>query len=248
MSQLDRTRPPAPAAVRDFIFPDINHTQLSNGLMLFAVPHGSLPIVTFRLVVSAGAEHDTPDVAGLAYLTARALEAGTRTRSADRLAWDFEKLGAELDVDVVWDYAALTVTVPADRAEAGVALLAEVVLQPAFQSEEIERLRDEQLAELLQRDAEPRALANDEALRFIYADSSPYQRPLPGVPRAVRNLDVGAVTRSYQQGWTAGSAALVAAGAITEETLRDLASRHFGEWSGAAQQTVADTKAAKNNA
>ena len=248
MSLLDRTRPPAPAAVRDFIFPDINHTQLSNGLMLFAVPHGSLPIVTFRLVVNAGAEHDTKDVAGLAYLTARALEAGTRTRSADRLAWDFEKLGAELDVDVVWDYAALTVTVPADRAEAGVALLAEVVLQPALQPEEIERLRDEQLAELLQRNAEPRALANDEALRFIYADSSPYHRPLPGVPGAVRNLDVDAVTKSYQRGWTSGSAALVAAGAITEESLRDLAGRHFGEWGGAAQQTVANTSAAKNNA
>ena len=110
MSPRDRSQAPAPAPVRDFVFPNVVRDALPNGLALLTVPHGELPVVTFELVVHAGGEHDTEDTAGLAYLTARALEAGTRTRSADRLAWEFEKLGAELEIDVLWDYAALTVT------------------------------------------------------------------------------------------------------------------------------------------
>jgi zinc protease len=239
---IDRSQPPAPAEVRDFIFPRINRETLSNGMSLFAIPHGNLPVVTFEMIVHAGAEHDAPGHAGLAYLVARALEAGTRTRSADRLAWDFEKLGAELDINVVWDYASLSVTAPADRAEAALALLAEVVLDPAFDGSEIERLRNEQLAELLQRESEPRALANDQALQFIFSAESTYHTPLPGVRETVRGLTDALVRKTYEQQWRAGNAALFAAGAIQSDELRDLAARHFGSWSGsapAAQPVVA---------
>jgi zinc protease len=236
MKHVDRTKPPTPAEVRDFIFPAIKRDQLPNGLALYAVPHGIMPLITFRLVVHAGGEHDTPDTAGLAYLTARSLEAGTSTRSADRLAWDFEKLGAELDVDVVWDYAALTVTAPADRAEAALALLAEVVLDPALAAEEVDRLKNEQVAELLQRDAEPRALASDQANRFIFAENAPYHRPLPGLRETVLGFSADTVRNAYQSFWRAGSAGLVAVGAIDADKLRDLAARHLSEWSGAAPQ------------
>ena len=247
MSSIDRSRPPAPAPVRDFVFPEIQRASLPNGLNLYAVPHGALPIITFRVVVHAGAEHDTSDKPGLAYLTPRVLEAGTRTRTADRLAWEFERLGAELDIDATWDYAALTATVPADRAEAAIALLAEVVLQPALHEDEVERLRAEQLAELMQRDAEPRANASDQALRFIFDATSPYSRPLPGTPGGVQTITAQDVAEFYGATWTAGNAALVAAGAITADALRDLASRHFGEWSGASINVSPNTEAARDN-
>ena len=234
MSGRDRSRAPAPAPVRDFVFPDVVREALPNGLALLTVPHGELPVVTFELVVHAGGEHDSADTAGLAYLTARALEAGTRTRAADRLAWEFEKLGAELEIDVLWDYAALTVTAPADRAEATIALLAQVVLDPAFAPEEVERLKHEQLAELLQREAEPRALANDQAVRFIFAPASPYQRPLYGLRDTVRSLTAEQVRGAHERFWRAGNAALLGVGAVDPDALRELAARHFGDWSGSA--------------
>jgi zinc protease len=231
---LDRTNPPAPAPVRDFVFPTITRNQLPNGLATFAIPHGDMPVITFQIVVHAGGEHDSNGNAGLAYLLAHALEAGTRSRSADRLAWDFEKLGAELEIDVVWDFAALTVTAPADRAEATIALLAEVVLDPALDAGEIERLKHEQLAELLQRESEPRALANDQALRFIFNQESTYQRPLPGLRESVRALSDQHVRDAYAQLWRAGNAALFAVGDIDADALTDLTARHFGTWSGVA--------------
>ena len=248
MSVLERSTAPAPAPVREFIFPDISRDALPNGLAIYTIPHGTLPVITFRVVLHAGGEHDTATTSGLAKLTAHALEAGTQTRSADRLAWDFEKLGAELDVELMWDYAALTVTAPADRAEAALALLAEVVLNPALEASEVERIRNEQLAELLQRESDPRALANDQALQFIFAPETPYSRPIVGTRESVRSFEAVAVRAFYEQHWTAGNAALLAAGAIDSAMLQDLASRHFGSWSGSRTQAAVQVAPATSNA
>ncbi|HET9439064.1 MAG TPA: pitrilysin family protein [Longimicrobiales bacterium] len=241
---INRSQPPAPAAVRDFTFPEITRSELGNGLAILAAPQGTLPVVTLRLMVHAGAEHDTPRHAGLAQLTADVLEAGTATRSADRLAWAFELLGAELDVDIMWDYAALTVTVAADRVEAAMALLAEVVLEPALDPREIERLKNEQLAELLQRESDPRALASDQALRFIFSQDSPYHRPVPGLRESVRALSAEAVHTHYDNTWRADNAALMAVGAIDPATVFDLAARHLDGWSTGGQRVRPAIKSA----
>lgn len=248
MTPLDRSQPPAPATVRDFTFPDVHRDVLPNGLSVFAVQHGVLPVITFRLVLHAGAEHDSTGEAGLAHLTAHALEAGTQTRSADRMAWEFEKLGAELGVEVLWDHAALTVTAPSDRAEAVLALLAEVVLDPALAAAEIDRLKNEQLAELLQRESEPRALASDEILRYIFAPGSPYHRPLPGVRESVRALTAEQVRAAYDSRWRPASAALIAVGDTSSERLQQLAARHFGNWTGSAQHPKVNVAPAQNAA
>ena len=234
MSPFDRSVAPSPQAVREFHFPSIQRARTGNGMSVLSAQHGQIPIVTFAVVVHAGAEHDTRATSGLAYLTARALEAGTRSRSADRIAWDFELLGAELEVAVVFDYAVLSVTVPADKAEQAVALLAEVVTAPTFADEEIERLKKEQLAELEQRRAEPRALANDMATQFIFAPDVPYARPVPGTPASVRHLSAQHVREFYAKHWLPDRAALICVGALSAEQAEALANRHFDGWRGEA--------------
>jgi zinc protease len=234
---LDRSRPPASGQVREFRFPELNRSTLANGATLLHAQHGQIPVVTLMLVADAGAEHDTRATSGLAQLTARALEAGTRTRSADRLAWAIELLGAELEVSVLWDCAALSVTVPSDQAEQALALLSEIVTSPAFADEEIERLKGEQLSELEQRRAEPRALASDMAIGFIFAPDVPYARPINGTAASVKHLTGDHVRSFYTQHWLPGKAALIAVGDITQEKAAALA-RQLESWTGRAPESV----------
>jgi zinc protease len=232
MSALDRSKAPEPQSVREFNFPNIVRSSLPNGLTVMSAQHGQIPVVSFLLIAHAGAEHDTRATSGLAYLAARALEAGTQSRSVDRVAWEFEMLGAELEVSVIFDCAALSVTVPVEKAEAALALLAEIVTSPAFAEEEIERLKNEQLAELEQRRAEPRALANDMATHFIYAPDVPYARPVTGTPASVRHLSADRVREFYSQHWRPGNAGLICVGALPTAEAEKLAARHFGSWNG----------------
>lgn len=232
MSVLDRSQPPQPGSVREFNFGSVQRSALPNGLTMLTSEQGALPVVTFMLVAHAGSEHDERATSGVAYLTARALEAGTGTRTADRVAWEFELLGAELDVTVAWDCAALSVTVPAEKAEPALALLAEIVGNPAFLSEEIDRLKGEQLSELEQRTVEPRALAADMTSRFIFAPDVPYARPLMGTPQSVKHLTPDHVRSFYDAHWSAANTALVAVGKLNHAQIEALAARHLDGWSG----------------
>lgn len=230
----DRARPPEPGPVKPFDFPALTRTRVDGGgspELIFA-RHGDLPLVTAELVVEAGAAVEPTAQAGIAQLTAEALETGTETRDVDALAWELESLGVELATGVSWDAASVGITVHADRLEPALALLAEIVRRPAFPEAQVERLRDERLADILQRRKEPRALASDAANRFIYGADVPYGRPLIGVESTVRDLAAGDLAAFHRARFRASGAALIITGGIDGDRARAVAREHFGDWRG----------------
>lgn len=234
MSGIDRNLAPAPAAIRPFAFPRAHRSSLGNGLAVLSARHGRLPIVTAQVVVDAGAARQELIKAGLAHLTAGALDAGTLTRTGDRLAWEFESIGVELEAEAGWDAILVQVTAPTPRLEPALALLADVVRNACFPEAEVRRLRDEQIAAILQRRKEPRALANDMAAEFIFGKDAPYGRPLLGTEGYVRDLtrdDVAAFHRAF---FVPASASLMLVGDIEDPHARVLAERHFADWTGRA--------------
>ncbi len=229
---IDRAQAPAPGPVKPFRFPTVRRAALGNGLNVLAAPYGQLPVVTAALVLEGGASGDPPSKAGLAYLAASALDAGTKRLGVDELAWELERLGVEFEAAPRWDGVILSIVAPRERLEPALDLFAEIVREPAFRVEEIERLRDEQLAEILQRQKEPRALASDMAARFVFGREVPYGRPLIGTSLTVRDLGPADV-ESFYRGWYAPrGAALLMVGDIEAEAARALADARFGDWTG----------------
>ncbi|HEX6939734.1 MAG TPA: pitrilysin family protein [Longimicrobiales bacterium] len=237
MSAVRRDQPPAPAPIRPLAFPRIERHRLDNGLAVLAARHGDLPLVTAQLVLDAGAAGDPARKAGLAQLTTDALETGTRTRSAGALAWALERLGIELGSAASWDAAALHITVPRERLEAALELFADIARHPAFPENEVERLRDEQLASILQRRKEPRALANDMAAHFIFAPDVPYARPLIGTTASVEALTRDDIEAFYRTHYLPNAASLLFVGDIDAEHARALADRYFGDWPAGQPET-----------
>ncbi len=239
MSTVRRDQPPAPGPIRPMRFPRIERRRLANDMAVLAARHGDLPVVTVELVVDAGAAGDPARKAGLAHLTTNALEVGTRTRDAERLAWELEHLGVELEAAASWDAAFVRITVPSERLEAALELFADIVRHPSFPEDEIERLRDEQLAAILQRAKEPRALANDMAAHFIFAEDVPYARPLIGTTASVEGLGREDVEAFYRTHYLPNASALLFVGDIDADTAHELADRYLGDWP-AGQPEIAE--------
>lgn len=237
---LDRTRPPEPGPVRAYDFPTVVREPLDgpDTPELLVARHGDLPLITAEVILEGGAAAEPAELAGVAQLTAEALETGTRDRDLDTLAWELESLGVELEAAAGWDAASVGITVPAERFEPAMALLAEIVRRPAFPATQVERLRDERLADLLQRRKEPRALAADAAARFIYRDGVPYGRPLIGLEETVEALDADALRRFHEERYRGGGAALILTGAVDPDRARRVAREHFGDWRGRVDPAV----------
>jgi len=193
--------------------------------------------------VDAGAAGDTSGHEGVALLTAAALAEGSLDHDGPALADAFERLGTAVASGGDWDDATVQLTVTPARLDSALGLLAEVLVTPRFAEVDIERLKTERLAELLQQRVEPRGLADERFARVVYASSSRYAHAAGGTPTSVRRLDAAQVRAWHAARYRSATTTIIIAGDVTPDHAQAMLSRHFGLWSGdaATTPTVAST-------
>jgi len=229
---------PRPGAPRAYHFPRFERGVLPNGLKLVVAPITKLPLVTVTLITDAGAVSDPAGRAGVAQLTAKLLLEGTTNADGVAITDRFERLGASIEAHADWDAAAITMTTLVENLTPAFELLGDVLRTPAFHQREVERLKAERLAELLQLRAEPRGLADELFTRFLYDDGSRYARPDGGDEESVRPLTRDDVSRFYAERYSPAGMTLVAAGDVTTEAVEKLARDVLGDWRGKAPRAA----------
>ena len=232
-----RTRP-SPSAPRDYHFPLFERRALSNGLRLIVATVPKLPIVTVAAIFDAGAICDPDGREGLAELAAKLLLEGTTTSDGAELIDRFERLGASVDASADWDSAVVTMTALSENLAPAFAILGEVLRMPAFREREVERLKSERLAELLQLRTEPRGLADELFARFLYEPTSRYSRPDGGDEDSVKAIDRNDVRSFFETRYVPGAATIIVAGDISARAAEDLVASTLGVWSGAPPRRV----------
>lgn len=235
MSDLDRTVPPAPGPLRPFHVPPIDRRVVAGGVPLFIVRMPRLPVVTSALVVrGAGEAAALPGEAGRAVLTADALDGGTRRRSGTALAQALEAVGADASVSAGWDSTTALASGPADGWKEALDLLAEMMLAPGFPEAEVERVREQALAQLQQRAKDPAALAADRAATLFYAEGEPYGRPLAGTEATLAGMGRDTLVTWAAERYRPGSAGVVVVGDIDADEVERVADGVLAGWEGQA--------------
>lgn len=219
-------------------------------MQVVVAPVRKLPIATVIALVDAGAVSDDRGREGIARLTAELLLEGTLRTDGAELVEKFERLGASVDASTDWDGAAVTLTALTEHLGAAVTLLGEVLRSPSFPQREVERLKGERLAELLQLRAEPRGLADEMFTRFLYEPASRYARPEGGSEESVTAISRADVQQFYESRYRPGGVTLIIAGDVSANDAERLANSTFGDWNGAAPAAVrtSDAPARKQRA
>lgn len=229
---------PQPGAPRPYSFPRFERRVMGNGMTLIVAPTHKLPVVSVIAVIDAGTVCDPVGREGLAALTAQMLPEGTASMDGETLALGFERLGASVSVNADWDVATAGLTVLRQNLPTALELFADMLTAPSFPSRELERLKAERMAELLQLRTEPRGLADEMTSRFVYAPESRYARPEGGTPSSVAAIEPRDVGELYSARYRAGGTTLVIAGDITVSDAAMLAKSAFGRWTGGAPAPV----------
>ncbi|MFN2635479.1 MAG: M16 family metallopeptidase [Gemmatimonadaceae bacterium] len=183
-----------------------------------------LPVVTVLIAVDAGSSNDPLGKEGIASLTAALLAEGTEQYDGAELAEKFEELGTSVETGADWDSAFLKITTLSQNLQPALALLGQVITQPQFAEREIERLKAERLAEILQLETEPRGLADEKFSEFVYADQSRYSQPDEGSESSVKALTRKDVKEFYHSNYTSSVSTVLLAGDITAHASRRVVS------------------------
>lgn len=230
---LDRTRPPGPGPLRPFHFPPVHRSRLPNGLELLVTEKHDFPVATLDLMLPSGGLAEPEDRGGTASLTAGLLESGAGERDASEIADAVDALGLALESGISWDSSLAGFTALTSRLEAGMEILADLVMRPTFPEREVERIRGERLAALAQRRADPSSVADELVTRYIFPAGHPFGRRLAGPESTLGTLTRADVQAYHDAFYVPEGAWLCAAGDVTVEQVTRLAERWFGGWKGA---------------
>jgi zinc protease len=228
--------PPPPAAPRSVNVPKPVERTLKNGLRVIVIENHSTPLVGAQVLVKSGGEVDPSNLSGVADMTAELLTKGTKTRTAPQIAQEIEALGGVLSSGAGWDASRATVNVLASKTEPAVAVLADVVRNPVFKDEEIERLRQQYIDSLSVGMNSPGQLASWVASRVVFG-ASPYGHPVSGTPESIPNVKRDDVVALHSAYYRPDNAILVIGGDIKAADAFSLAEKLFGDWAAPAGST-----------
>jgi len=175
---------PAPARTER---PEIISRVLENGVRLLVCPVKDHPTVSIQMVVRGGLSIETEKNAGISHFMSRMLLKGTSRRSASRIAETLDAMGAEMDAASGRNTIYLSARCLAGDFERTFDLAAECLLEPTFPPQEVQHVRAQVLADLVQLEDTPHGEAALFFQRCFFPDS-PYRFPVQGSAEVVSRL------------------------------------------------------------
>ncbi|HVJ28134.1 MAG TPA: pitrilysin family protein [Vicinamibacterales bacterium] len=225
-------RPPQPLAAKDVKFPPYQIRTLSNGLQVIAVSHHEQPAVSVRLIVRAGSAQDPENRPGLATLAATLLDQGTATKTAEQVAQSIDSIGGAMGVGASLDLSSVFAAVMKDSLNVGLDIVADVVRNPAFSPEEIERQRQQMVSAMKVSYEDPDFIAGTVFDRLVYG-LHPYGKPDGGTPESLSAITRADLQAFHKRWFVPNNAILAIVGDVTAEEAFAGAERAFGNWARA---------------
>jgi zinc protease len=235
---LDRSKQPSFGEDRPFKAPTVQTATIENGLELFVVERSDLPKVAITLASRAGAIADPSGKDGLAQLTIRAIDMGTKTRKALDIENAYGDLGTTLGGNVGREYSFVSFEVLKRNLSPALDLTADVVRNATFPDAEVEREKKRQLDQLAQIEKNGGAVASRVRGILAYGADHPYGRAAQGLPRTIGSITRDDLAAFHRDRWKPGSSALIFVGGVTLAEATALAKQHFGGWTGGAAPAV----------
>ena len=222
-AQVDRTKAPKPGPA-----PIINVGQpemitLPNGLKIFVVKNSKLPKVAATLTLDVDPFIEG-DKAGYAELAGNLMNSGTTTKTKDVLDEEVDFLGADVNTSAT----SASVNALTNNFEKAFSLMADVVLNPSFPADELEKIRKRTLSGLQTQKDDPNAIKGRVVSKLMYGSKHPYGEF--ETEETVKKVTLDDIKKFYNSYWKPNVAYLVFVGDITTVKAKELAIKYFGKW------------------
>jgi zinc protease len=230
--QADRSKMPQPGATPNVDFPTVEEGTLKNGIKVFFARRAAVPSVRVAVSFDAGYAADPVNKRGIASMLNALLSEGTTSLTATQLAETEERLGADVNVNSSQDRTIASVRAVKPNLAASLALLADVVKNPALADKEIERVRVQQLNRIAGEIAQPQGVASRKLPALIYGANHPYGGPQSGSgdPAAVQSLTKADIVAFHSAWMHPSKAEIFVVGDTSLKEITALLNKEFGNW------------------
>jgi zinc protease len=223
-------KPPPAAPLRPWSVPKVQTFSLDNGVRVLLAERHTLPVVTARVMVDAGAMRETASQNGVAALTASLLSEGAGDLSGSEIARRMESLGAQFATGGTYSLVFADLTAMKTVFPEAMMLAARTITAPSFPETEVTRLRAEMIANYEQNRARAEGIANDVFYRAAFEPSAPMSRPPQGTKATLSALTRDDVLQWHRAMYAPSATTVLLVGDLTQAEARQLLQRAFGSW------------------
>jgi predicted Zn-dependent peptidase len=201
---------------------------LDNGLRFVTESMPHVRSVSIGVWLTRGSRHETDDLSGIAHFVEHMLFKGTTSRSAEDIAQTIDSVGGQLDAFTSKEYAGYYIKVLDDHLPIALDILADIVLNPAFDEEDIEREKKVILEEIKMVEDTPDDLVH-EIFTESYWAGHPLGRPILGTRQTVEGLTQQALRTYFNQAYIAPNMIFSGAGNLDHQRMKELVQGVFGK-------------------
>ncbi|MBB4127788.1 putative Zn-dependent peptidase [Xanthomonas translucens] len=232
-AQVDRAAGiPETSQFPSLSFPQLQRGKLKNGIEVVLAERHTIPVTQVELLFDAGYAADQGGKLGTANFTAALMNESTRSLDSVEVAQRRQRLGAITSVACELDSCTASLDALNDQLAPSLALFADIVRNPAFKAEDIERVRGQWLASIAQEKTQPQGLALRTLPPLLYGPQHPYGVPLTGsgTEKAIKSLGASDLT-AFQNGWLRpDNLRILVAGDTTLAQIIPQLDAAFGDW------------------
>jgi zinc protease len=220
--------PPEGGTPKPFRVPPRQSWKLDNGLQVSTVVYGRIPKAIVRAVVRAGNVNEGPNQTWLADLTADMLKEGSGSRSGAQTAEAAAAMGGSLTVSATSDQTVVNLEVLSEFAPQAVALVADVLRQPAFPESEVARLKNDLVRRVVVYRSQPQSIADELFYKALYPEH-PYGRLFP-TEAMVKAYTVEHVRDFYNAHFGAARTRVYVSGVFDAAAVKKAVDTAFSGW------------------
>ncbi|HEX6883876.1 MAG TPA: pitrilysin family protein [Planctomycetota bacterium] len=199
--------------------------ELACGARLIVSPRRGASVCAVQVHLRGGNSLDPAAKLGLAYLTGRLVDQGTRRSSEEELAARLEKAGGSL----AGGATGISGQVANERWEVLLETLAECLTEPAYPRDKIERQRQRLIDRLVVDHQDPRTRGVRLFRQLVYGGHW-LARPEAGDPATVRRIARADLARFHAANWCGKRALIVFCGDVAPEKVRRLLDRRLARF------------------
>jgi zinc protease len=229
-SQFDRSVEPALAEAPLVTPPTIYESSLANGMKIYGVESKELPLVQFSIRIKGGQLLDNPELPGVANLMTDIMQEGTKNKTPEELEDAIGQLGASISMYTSQEYITVSGNCLARYFDETVALVEEMLLEPRWDEEEFARIKNRQINNIKQGNANPNAIAAQVSDKILYGDDHIFSKPISGTLESVEKITIDDLKAFYDANFAPNISAFHIAGSVNEAGVKKALSGLSEKW------------------
>ncbi|ALM07405.1 peptidase M16 [Sediminicola sp. YIK13] len=196
-SSFDRSQEPPYGASPDVKVPEVWKDTLSSGIRLYGIENKEVPLVQFQMQITGGMLLEDPEKIGVSNLLSQLMTKGTKNKTPEELENAIESLGSSINAYATDEAIIIMGNTLSKNYDKTMALVQEMLLEPRWDEQEFELLKQSSLSQIEQQKANPNNIASIEFAKLIYGENHILSHNNIGTEASVRSITISDLKTFY---------------------------------------------------